>query len=155
LQRVGGDLVVLHELVQGLARDAAEARAGHAEALELPVVEAADDGLLADLADLRRLAGREHGLHASSIPYGLGPWTSGAVGEGESALDKPGSSLNRLLPIRPAMPGLARRGPRASVPNVVPTRSRRGASGGRARTILTRVARPLVAEVTAPPAGGD
>ena len=43
-------------------------RAGHAEALELPVVEATDDGLLADLADLGGFAGREHGLHAFVHP---------------------------------------------------------------------------------------
>src|SRR5262249_10259282 len=36
LQGVGRDAVVLHELVEHLARDAAEARAGHAEPLELP-----------------------------------------------------------------------------------------------------------------------
>src|SRR5262249_20715517 len=123
LQGVGGDLVVLHELVQGLARDTPEARAGHTEALELPVVEAADDGLLAHLADLRRLAGREHGLHASSIPYGhQARGQVGLSGTGSSAPDKPGSSLNRLLPIRPAMPRLAYEGPGASVPNAVSSR---------------------------------
>src|SRR5205823_5279351 len=64
LQGVGRDAVVLHELVEGLAGDAPELRARHPEALELPVVEAADDGLLGDLADFGGLAGREHGLHA-------------------------------------------------------------------------------------------
>src|SRR5262249_7931271 len=74
LQRVGGDAVVLHEFVQGLARDAPEPRAGHPEALELTLVEAADDGVLADLADLRRLAGREYSLHALFHPSrALGP----------------------------------------------------------------------------------
>src|SRR5262249_26275433 len=64
LQRVGGDAVVLHELVQGLAGDPAEAGAGDAEALEVAVVEATDDGLLADLANLGSFAGRENSFHA-------------------------------------------------------------------------------------------
>src|SRR5581483_3667842 len=65
---LGRDAVVLHELVQGLARDAAEPRPGDAEALELAVVEATDDRLLADFADLGGFAGREHGLHAYFHP---------------------------------------------------------------------------------------
>ncbi len=68
LQRIGRDAVVLHELVERLAGDPAEAGAGHAEALQLAVVETADDGLLADLADLGGFAGRENGLHGFVHP---------------------------------------------------------------------------------------
>src|SRR5690606_6848905 len=54
------------------ARDAPEAAARHAETLETPGVKAADDGLLADLADLGRFSGGENGLHdaflAKSLP---------------------------------------------------------------------------------------
>ena len=67
-QGVGRNAVVLHELVQRFAGDAAEARAGNAEPLELPVVEATDDGLLTDLADFGGFAGRENGLHAFVHP---------------------------------------------------------------------------------------
>jgi len=80
LQGIGRDAVVLHELVQGLAGDAAEPAARHAEPLELAVVEAADDGLLGDLTDLRGFAGREHGLHAFVHPFtGAGPGRTSAV----------------------------------------------------------------------------
>src|SRR5205814_1083436 len=68
LEGVGRDAVVLHDLVERLARDAPEARAGDPEAFQLAVVEATDDGLLAHLADLGGLAGREHGLHAYAYP---------------------------------------------------------------------------------------
>src|SRR5439155_22634149 len=100
---LGRDAVILHELVQGLPRDAAEPRSGHAEALELSVVETTDDGLLADFADLGGLAGREHGLHAYVHPLnwslaeragtqfardrsGVAPLRKGRLG--------PGSSMN-------------------------------------------------------------
>ena len=57
----------LYRASRGMRRNL---RAGHAEALELAVVEAADDGLLADLADLGGFAGREHGLHTFVHPAG-------------------------------------------------------------------------------------
>ena len=60
----------LYSASRGMRRNL---RAGHAEALELPVVEAADDGLLADLADLGGFAGREHRLHAFIHPCRLRP----------------------------------------------------------------------------------
>src|SRR5262249_45212726 len=56
--------VVFHEAVERFAGNAAEPGARHPEALELSVVEATDDGLLADLTDFGGLAGRENGLHA-------------------------------------------------------------------------------------------
>ena len=62
-QGVGGDAVVPHEHVELLAGNAAETAAGHAESLQLSRVKTANDRLLADLADLGRLAGREHCLH--------------------------------------------------------------------------------------------
>ena len=69
LQRVGGNAVVLHEFVQSFARDAPEAGTGHAEALQLAVVETTDNGLLADLADFGGFAGRKNSFHAFIIPY--------------------------------------------------------------------------------------
>src|SRR5207244_2298736 len=68
LEGVGRDAVVLHELVQRLAGDAAKTRSRNAEAFELAIVEAANDRLLTDLADLGGFASRENGLHACSIP---------------------------------------------------------------------------------------
>ena len=68
LESFGRDAVVLHELVEGFARDAAEPRSGDAKSFELPVVEATDDRLLTDFADLGGLAGREHGLHMDIHP---------------------------------------------------------------------------------------
>src|SRR5437899_4733311 len=65
---VRGDAIVLHEAVERFARNAAEAGSGHAESLELPVVEAADDGLLAHLADFGGFAGRENSLHTIVHP---------------------------------------------------------------------------------------
>ena len=62
-QGIGRNAVVAHERVQLVARDAAEAAARHAKSLELSGVEAANDGLLADLADLGRFAGRKHSFH--------------------------------------------------------------------------------------------
>src|SRR5262249_38101058 len=65
---IGGDAVVLHEFVERFARNAAEPGAGDPEAFELSVVETPNDGLLADLANFGRLAGREHGFHAFVRP---------------------------------------------------------------------------------------
>ena len=62
-ESVRRNLVVFHELVQCFPRNAAELRAWYSEALELTVIEAADDSLLANLADLRGFTGREHGFH--------------------------------------------------------------------------------------------
>ena len=60
LERVGGDLVRLRmNLMQLGSRDASETRSGNPKALQPAAVEAADDRLLRDLADLRRLAGGE------------------------------------------------------------------------------------------------
>src|ERR1043166_4082095 len=67
-ERIGRDAVVLHELVQHFARDAAKARPRDSEALELPVVKATDNGLLADLANLGSFACRENGLHGYVHP---------------------------------------------------------------------------------------
>ena len=64
LQGIGRDAVVLHEREQLIARNAAEAAAGNAEAFQLAGVETANDRLLADLADLGGFARREYGLHA-------------------------------------------------------------------------------------------
>ena len=61
------DVVVLHERHQRVTRDAAEPAARHAEPLEPAAVEAADDRLLRDLADLGRFAGGEYRLHAASL----------------------------------------------------------------------------------------
>src|SRR5262249_14412339 len=58
-ESVGRDAIVLHEFVKHFARDAAKSRPRYSEALELPVVEATDDGLLADLANLCSFACRE------------------------------------------------------------------------------------------------
>jgi hypothetical protein len=55
---------LVHEADQLFTRDAPELRARHAEALQTPAVEAADDRLLADLAHLRGLAGGEDPLVA-------------------------------------------------------------------------------------------
>src|SRR5207302_8615127 len=67
-QGIGGNAVVLHELVERFTGNATEAGARHTEALELSVVEATNDGLLAHLANLGGLAGRENSLHASIHP---------------------------------------------------------------------------------------
>ena len=80
LQSVRRNVVVLHELVQRLTGNPPELGARNPETLELTIVEAADDGLLADLADLCGFAGREHGLHTSihlagaRRPHEGGPW---------------------------------------------------------------------------------
>ena len=70
-------------------------RAGHAEALELPVVEATDDGLLADLADLGGFAGREHGLHAFVHPLLARPARTSEVRAGR--FDRAGADRNQSL----------------------------------------------------------
>ena len=59
-EQLGGDVVGLHEPQQLDTGNAPEARARHTEAVEPAVVEAPDDGVLADLADLGGLAGGEH-----------------------------------------------------------------------------------------------
>src|SRR5262249_26242188 len=68
LQGIGRDAIVFHEPVERLARDAAEPGTWYPEALELSVVETANNGLLADLADFGGLAGRENGLHGFVHP---------------------------------------------------------------------------------------
>ena len=68
-QGIGGNTVVLHEFVQGLARDAPEPGTRYPEPLQLSVVETADNGLLADLADFGGLAGRENSFHAFVHPF--------------------------------------------------------------------------------------
>src|SRR5690606_6238144 len=71
VEDLGGDVVGAHEAQQLVPRDAAETRARDAEALEAPGVEAADDGLLADLADLGGFAGREDLLAGPVADGGL------------------------------------------------------------------------------------
>ena len=68
VERVGRDAVVAHERVELIARNAAEAAARHAEALELAGIEATNDRLLTDLADLGGFAGGEHSFHALNHP---------------------------------------------------------------------------------------
>src|SRR5262249_29121858 len=77
---IGGNAVVLHEAVQSLARNAAELRAGYAEALELAIVKAANDRLLTDLADLGGFASREDSFHATIPCRHRAGRTSGAAG---------------------------------------------------------------------------
>src|SRR5262249_19543171 len=67
-ERIGGNAVVLHEFVKGLARDAPEPGARDAESLQLAVVEATDDGLLTDFANFGGFASREDGFHALYHP---------------------------------------------------------------------------------------
>eukprot|EP01026_Neomeris_dumetosa_P051053 TRINITY_DN44864_c1_g1_i2.p3 TRINITY_DN44864_c1_g1~~TRINITY_DN44864_c1_g1_i2.p3 ORF type:complete len:130 (-),score=20.98 TRINITY_DN44864_c1_g1_i2:71-460(-) len=59
LERVERDPVVPHEAHELLARDPPELAARDTKPMQAAVVEAADDRLLADLADLRGLPGRE------------------------------------------------------------------------------------------------
>src|SRR5579884_2050317 len=68
-QCIGRDAIVPHEFVEGFARDAPETGSGHAEPLQLAVVETTDDGLLTDFANFGGFAGRENSFHASFIPY--------------------------------------------------------------------------------------
>src|SRR5205085_2616931 len=93
--------VVLHEAVERLAGDAPEPGSRHAEPLELPVVEATDNGLLADLADFSGLAGRENGLHTFVHP--LLAWGQshecGPANVSPRDIPGPKSSLIRLLPV--------------------------------------------------------
>ena len=67
-ERVGWDAIVLHELVQGFAGNAAKPGTRYAKPFQLSVVEAANDCLLADLADFGRLTGRKNGLHGFVHP---------------------------------------------------------------------------------------
>ena len=84
VEGVGRDAVVPHERVELVARNAAEAAARHAEALELAGVEAANDRLLADLADLGGFAGRENSLHGRTTSL-LSRWSRrGAAGRVQS-----------------------------------------------------------------------
>jgi hypothetical protein len=71
-QGIGRDAIVLHESVQLVPWNATEPAARHAEPLQRAVVETADDGLLAHLADLRRFARcensfRTHGFEQSFL----------------------------------------------------------------------------------------
>src|SRR5262249_17882753 len=98
LKSIGGNAVIPHELVQGLARDAAETGTGNPEAFELSVVEAPNDCLLADLANLGRLAGRENGFHAFlSVPCRTlhpalpSPRWEGGGGVGRTSVVRPSS----------------------------------------------------------------
>ena len=69
-QGIGGNAVVAHEREKLIAGDAAKPAARHAESLQLSRIETANDGLLADLADLGRFAGREHSFHIRfTIPW--------------------------------------------------------------------------------------
>jgi hypothetical protein len=67
---VGRDAVFLHEAVESFARNPAEPRARNPEPFELARVETTDDSLLAHLADLGGLTGREHGFH---VEYASSP----------------------------------------------------------------------------------
>src|SRR4029077_19900226 len=60
---IGRDAVVAHEQEQLIAGDAAEPASGHPKSLELTRIKAANNGLLADLANLGRFAGRKYSLH--------------------------------------------------------------------------------------------
>src|SRR5262249_17239375 len=68
LQGIRRDPVLLHEPVEGVTRDPSESGPGDSKSLELTGVEAANDRLLAHLADLGRLARRENGLHGRVRP---------------------------------------------------------------------------------------
>ena len=68
IEGVGRNAVVAHERVELIARNAAEPAARNAEALQLARVEAANDRLLTDLANLGGFAGRENSFHALNHP---------------------------------------------------------------------------------------
>src|SRR5262245_64533016 len=73
---IGGNSVFLHELVQDVPRNPAKFRAGYAKALELARVKAANDRLLADLADSGRLTrgiDRFHIAHKASFSVSTTP----------------------------------------------------------------------------------
>ena len=63
--QVGRDSMGLHEIKEAIARDATKFRARHAKALEVALIEAADDRLLADSTDGCHFAGGEDGLGAA------------------------------------------------------------------------------------------
>lgn len=63
LEGIGGDAVVLHKPEEDLAGNAAEPGTGNAKPFELARIEAANDSLLADIANFRRFASREDSLH--------------------------------------------------------------------------------------------
>jgi len=109
LQGVGRDLVVPHEAVQRLPRDPPELRPGHPEALQLAIVETADDGLLTDFANLRGFAGREYSLHVLIHPLrALARRTSG-VCDIQSAKTPPTGIL-----LDPPLPSLSADAPGAT-----------------------------------------
>src|SRR6516162_3167903 len=70
LEGVGRNAVLFHELIQNVARDAAELGPGDAESFQLAGIEAANDRLLADFADSGRFArgiDRFHVAHKTSF----------------------------------------------------------------------------------------
>ena len=62
LQGIGRDAVFFHEIVEVVARDSAKPTPWHPKTFQRPVVEATNDCLLTDLADLGRFPSREHRL---------------------------------------------------------------------------------------------
>src|SRR5262249_52644332 len=73
---IRGDAVFFHELVEDIARNPAELRAGHAKPLELAGVKAANDRLLADLANPGRFTrgvNRFHVAHKASFSVSTTP----------------------------------------------------------------------------------
>ena len=67
-QGVGRNAVVAHEQKKLIARNAAESASRHAKTLELAGVEAANNRLLADLANLGGFTGRKYCLHLRTTP---------------------------------------------------------------------------------------
>ena len=68
IKSIGRNAVVAHERIELIARDAAEAAAGHTKTFELARIEATNDRLLADFANLGGFAGCEDGFHALNHP---------------------------------------------------------------------------------------
>ena len=68
IEGIGRDAVVAHERIELIARNAAEAAARHAEALQLAGIEATNDRLLADLANLGGFASGEYSFHTLNHP---------------------------------------------------------------------------------------
>src|SRR5579863_1267564 len=64
-QRVGRNAVFLHELVQNVPGNSSKLRTGDSKTLELSGIEAANDRLLADLANPGSLACGVDGLHVA------------------------------------------------------------------------------------------